>query len=89
MWISSTVSGEQRFLEKVPAIKPSTFESFPRLEMIADADKDGDGRISFDEFKEKMLLFGATCGQALVGGGAGATGEQSGNDAAADDSVGA
>ena len=57
--------------------------------MIADADKDGDGRISFDEFKEKMLLFGATCGQALVGGGAGATGEQSGNDAAADDSVGA
>jgi len=27
-------------------------------EMILDADKDGDGRISFEEFKEKMLIFG-------------------------------
>jgi len=27
-------------------------------DMIRDADKDGDGRISFDEFKEKMFVFG-------------------------------
>jgi len=28
-------------------------------EMIREADKDGDGKISFDEFREKMIIFGA------------------------------
>jgi len=34
-------------------------------EMILDADKDGDGKISFEEFKEKMLIFGGnmTCSE--------------------------
>merc|ERR1719378_987086 len=27
-------------------------------EMIREADKDGDGKISFDEFREKMIIFG-------------------------------
>ena len=33
--------------------------------MILDADKDGDGKISFEEFKEKMLIFGGnmTCSE--------------------------
>merc|ERR1712168_196654 len=53
-------------------------------EMIREADKDGDGKISFDEFREKMIIFGAEEGEtnADAADAAGAT-DKAETDAAA------
>ena len=55
--------------------------------MIQDADKDGDGRISFEEFKEKMLIFGGNMSgpdQHQEVRGSGEAGDQDGVTSSAD-----